>query len=96
MLTDGGEAIGEIKVLRHRGQVLGLVASAPTVWRALDELTPAAMKRNDVARDRVRRHVRAPLPALSACHLVTARDTGLLPTARLPRTPSQAASVAAL
>jgi hypothetical protein len=40
MLADGGEAIGDINVLRHQGQVLGPVASAPTVWRALDELTP--------------------------------------------------------
>ena len=48
MLADGGEAIGGINVLRHQGQVLGPVASAPTVWRALDELTPAALKRIEV------------------------------------------------
>jgi hypothetical protein len=36
MLADGGEAIGDINVLRHQSQVLGPVASAPTVWRALD------------------------------------------------------------
>ena len=57
MLADGGEAIGDINVLRHQGQVLGPVASAPTVWRALDELTPAALKRIQVARARTRRHV---------------------------------------
>jgi Transposase DDE domain group 1 len=34
MLADGGEAIGDINVLRHQEQVLGPVASAPTVWRA--------------------------------------------------------------
>ena len=33
MLADGGEAIGDINVLRHQDQVLGPVASAPTVWR---------------------------------------------------------------
>ena len=43
LLADGGEAIADIDVLRHQSQVLGPVASAPTVWRALDELTPAAM-----------------------------------------------------
>ena len=32
-------AIGDINVLRHQVQVWGPVASAPTVWRALDELT---------------------------------------------------------
>ena len=64
MLADGGEAIGVINVLRHQDQVLGPVASAPTVWRALDELTPAALKRIEVARARVRRHVWAQLPTL--------------------------------
>jgi hypothetical protein len=34
MLTDGGEAIDHINVLRHQDQVLGLVASAPMAWRA--------------------------------------------------------------
>ena len=56
MLADGGEAIGGI-MLRHQAQVLGPVASAPTVWRALDELTPAALKLIEVARAEVRRHV---------------------------------------
>ncbi len=59
LLPDGGEASADIDVLRHQGQVLGPVASAPTVWRALDELTPAALRRIRVARARVRRHVRA-------------------------------------
>ena len=57
MLTDGGEAISDIEVLRHQTPVLGPVASAPTVWRALDELTPAAMKKIQTVRARVRRHV---------------------------------------
>ncbi len=39
LLADGGEAISDIDVLRHQAQVLGPVASAPTVWRALDELS---------------------------------------------------------
>jgi len=74
MLADGGEAIGDINVLRHQGQVLGPVASAPTVWRALDELTPAALKRIEVARARVRRHVWAQLPDLPASQVA---DTDL-------------------
>ena len=57
LLADGGEAIADIDVLRHQDQVLGPVASAPTVWRALDELTPAASRRVEKARARVRRHV---------------------------------------
>jgi Transposase DDE domain group 1 len=64
MLADGGEAIADIDVLRHQQQVLGPVASAPTVWRALDELTPARLKRVATARARARRHVWNQLPAL--------------------------------
>lgn len=54
MLTDGGEAIAVIDVLRHQAGVLGPVASAPTVWRTLKSMT--------AARARVRRHVWAQLP----------------------------------
>ena len=75
MLADGGEAIGDINVLRHQGQVLGPVASPPTVWRALNELTPAALKRIQVARARTRRHVWSQLPALPASE-VTGTDLG--------------------
>lgn len=57
MLAGGGEAIADIDVLRHQEQVLGPVASAPTVWRALAELTPARLDKIDKARARVRRHV---------------------------------------
>ena len=54
MLADGGEAIGDIDVLRHQDGVLGPVASAPTVWRALDEVTPARLKKIQAAPLRVR------------------------------------------
>ena len=57
MIADGGEAIADIDVLRHQSPVLGRVASPATVWRALDEITPAAVKRIATARARVRRHV---------------------------------------
>ena len=62
MLADGGEAIADIDVLRHQAQVLGPVASAPTVWRTLDEVTAGRMKKIATARARVRRHVWAQLP----------------------------------
>jgi len=64
MLAAGGEAISDIAVLRHQEQVLGPVASAPTVWRTLDELTPARLRAIEVARARTRRHVWAQLPLL--------------------------------
>jgi hypothetical protein len=57
MLTAGGEAIADIDILRHQAGVLGPVASPPTVWRVLDEATPAALKRAEEARARIRRHV---------------------------------------
>jgi len=41
LIAGGGEAIADIDVRRHQSEVLGSVASAPTVWRALDEITPA-------------------------------------------------------
>jgi Transposase DDE domain group 1 len=64
MLTAGGEAIADIDILRHQAGVLGPVASPPTVWRVLDEATPAALKRAEKARARIRRHVWDLLPAL--------------------------------
>lgn len=67
MLADGGEAISDIDVLRHQGQVLGPVASAPTVWRALDEVTDARRRKIQAARARVRRHVWAPADSRWRC-----------------------------
>jgi hypothetical protein len=64
MLADGGETIADIGVLRHQRDVLGAVASAPTVWRMLDELTPSRLARIETARAWVRRHVWAQLDAL--------------------------------
>lgn len=62
MLADGGEAISDIDVLRHQGGVLGPVASPPTVWRVLDEVTPARRKKVAAARARARRRVWTQLP----------------------------------
>lgn len=62
MLADGGEAIADIDVLRHQAGVLGPVASPPTVWRTLDEVTAGRLKKLQAARARVRRHVWTQLP----------------------------------
>ncbi len=62
LIAGGGEAIADIDVLRHQSEVLGSVASAPTVWRALDEVTPAVVKRIEKARAKVRAHVWSQLP----------------------------------
>jgi len=75
LLADGGEAISDIDVLRHQRQVLGPVASA--VWRALDELTPAALTRIDQARARARRHVWAQLAAAGGLPASRVADTDL-------------------
>jgi len=37
MITDGGEAICDIDVLRHKHLAFGPVASAATCWRVLDD-----------------------------------------------------------
>jgi len=63
MIADGGEAIADIDVLGHQDQVLGSVASPATVWRTLDEVTPARLKKIAAARARVRRHVWCQLAA---------------------------------
>ncbi len=63
MIADGGEAIADIDVLRHQSGVLGPVASAPTVWRTLDEVTAARLRKIAAARARCRRHVWAQLAA---------------------------------
>jgi hypothetical protein len=57
VLVAGGEAIADIDTLRNQESLLGPVASPATVWRALDEITPAGLKRIGAARARVRRHV---------------------------------------
>ena len=57
MITAGGEAIADIDTLRHQQDVLGAVASAPTVWRALDEVGPKALKRIESARAGTRARV---------------------------------------
>mgnify|MGYP001096596977 CR=1 FL=1 len=76
MLADGGEAIADIDVLRHQAGVLGPVASPPTVWRALAEVTPARRKRIAAARARVRRRVWASLPGGVPASRVAGTDLG--------------------
>lgn len=76
MLADGGEAIADIDVLRHQGGVLGRVASPPTVWRTLDEVTGSRLKKIQAARARVRRHVWAQFPAGVPASRVAGTDLG--------------------
>lgn len=76
MLADGGEAIADIDVLRHQSDVLGKVASAPTVWRTLDEVTPGRLKKIQAARARTRRHVWAHLPGGVPASRVAGTDLG--------------------
>jgi Transposase DDE domain group 1 len=64
MIADGGEAIADIDVLRHQGEVLGPVAAPATVWRALDELDGPALWKVAGARAAVRAQVWSQLPVL--------------------------------
>jgi hypothetical protein len=63
VLAAGGEAIADIAALRHQEELWGPVASPVTVWRTLDEITPAGLTRIAQARAKVRRHVWSLLPA---------------------------------
>jgi len=76
LIAGGGEAIADIDVLRHQGEVLGSVASAQTVWRTSSEMTPAAMKRIEKARARVRAHVWSQLPGGLPASKVADTDLG--------------------
>jgi Transposase DDE domain group 1 len=76
VLVAGGEAIADIETLRHQDRLLGPVASPATVWRALDEVTPAALTRIGRARAKVRRHVWAQLPAGLPASPVAGTDLG--------------------
>lgn len=76
MLADGGEAIADIDVLRHQAPVLGRVASPPTVWRTLDEVTAGRLKKIATARARARRHVWAQLPGGLPASRVAGTDLG--------------------
>lgn len=76
MLADGGEAIADIDVLRHQVGVLGPVASPPTVWRTLKQVTPGRLKKTATARARVRRHVWAQLPDGVPASRVAGTDLG--------------------
>jgi hypothetical protein len=57
MLAAGGEAIADIDTLRQQADVLGPVASPPTVWRTLDQVTQAGLRRVEKVRAKVRCHV---------------------------------------
>jgi hypothetical protein len=76
MLADGGEAIADIDVLRHQAGVLGAVASPPTVWRTLDQVTPGRLKKIAAARARVRRNVWSQLPDGVPASRVAGTDLG--------------------
>lgn len=56
MLADGGGPISYIGVLRHQSEALGPIASTPTVWRTLDEVTAGKRKKIQVAGVRHRCH----------------------------------------
>ena len=76
MLADGGETIADIDVLRHQAPVLGAVASPPTVWRTLEEVTPGRLKKIATARARARRHVWSQLPDGVPASKVAGTDLG--------------------
>ena len=73
MLAAGGEAIADIDTLRHQTAVLGPVESPPTGVAELDEVTPAALRRVEKVRAKVRRHVWSQMSGLPASTPMTGR-----------------------
>ena len=57
MMADGGNTFRGIDVLRHQRDLLGAVASPPTLSRALTEIDEAGLHRLDNARAQVRARV---------------------------------------
>ena len=76
MLAGGGETIADIRVLRRQSAALGPVASAPTVWRTLDEVTAGKRKKIQVARARAHRNVWSHLPGGVPASVCAGRDLG--------------------
>ncbi len=75
LLADGGQRIADIVVLRDQGELFGPVASAPTLWRTLNELDTAALRRVETARAQVRARVwdlitarHGSIPASATCY----------------------------
>jgi hypothetical protein len=65
-IADGAEVISDFAVVRHQEQLLGLVASVPTVWRMLDEIAaggPRAQARITRAVNAARRSAWAAIEA---------------------------------
>jgi hypothetical protein len=56
-IADGGVAISDVATLGDQDELLGPVASMPTAWRTLDEMTPARLGKITSARAKTRRHV---------------------------------------
>jgi Transposase DDE domain group 1 len=75
MIADGGEAICDIDVLRHQGEVFGPVASPATCWRALDEVGVSQLRRIAKARAQARARVWALLDAVPPAR-AAGRDIG--------------------
>jgi hypothetical protein len=56
-IADCGVAISDVALLGDQDELLGPVASMPTAWRTLDEMTPARLRKIAATRARTRRHV---------------------------------------
>jgi hypothetical protein len=75
MIADGGEAIADIDVLRHQGEVFGAVASPATCWRALDQIGGPQRWRIGKARAKTRARVWALMGQVPAAR-AAGRDVG--------------------
>jgi hypothetical protein len=67
-ITDGGEAVSDFRVVGDQGELSGLAASVPTVWRMLSEVTAGGTR----AGGRIAAAVNTPAGAAHQSSSVTA------------------------
>ncbi len=57
LIADGGRVLSDLATLRDQGELLGPVASDPTLWRSLNEIGHAQRRKIARARAKTREHV---------------------------------------
>lgn len=79
LIASGGETLSDIEALRDQDELFGPVASYPTVWRTLDQMSPARLKLISKARARCRVQVWQQIQAaggIPTSKVVEGRDLG--------------------
>lgn len=57
LIADGGRVLSELATLRDQAELFGPIASDPTLWRSLDEISEPQRRKIVRARAAIREHV---------------------------------------